>query len=377
MSEDSGVQILEQLIQQALDHSGSDIHWEPMASCMQVRIRRDGILYLAKELNNTLGQQIISRLKILSNLDIAEKRLPQDGHFSMRLKNYKNIDVRVSTCPTCLGEKAVLRVQIEKRTELDLEKLGFEAESLNFFRAALAKTQGMIVVTGPTGSGKTLTLYSALAELDLKKNNICTVEDPVEIPLAGITQVEILPKIGLTFDRVFSAFLRQDPDVLMLGEMRDLDSAKMAMRAAHTGHLVLTTLHTNTALEAVMRLNAMGIENYAIAGALSLLVSQRLVRKLCEFCKKTQGESANGKRIYENNPSGCEYCHEGFNGRVGCFEVIPIDETLRNLIFSGASLSALKNYAQSKNYLFLETAGLQKVNQGLTTPREIISCRQD
>lgn len=381
MEDPSAILMLEKIIKMAMEAGASDIHIEPMEinpeeNSFRLRFRREGYLYTAMNLDFLMGERIISRLKVLSNLNIAERRLPQDGRFSIQLLGCSSLDIRLSTCPTRLGEKLVLRLQSEQERNFLLSDLGLDKNNLEQLYLALSKSQGMIIVTGPTGSGKTLSLYAALQQLNQISKNICTVEDPIEMKLAGITQVQIQPKIGLSFAAVFSAFLRQDPDILMLGEIRDFDSAEIAMKAAHTGHLVLTTLHTNSALETLTRLSGMGILNYSIATAVSVLIAQRLLRKLCNTCKQIDPlgpEILNIPEIKIFKPQGCEKCHEGFLGRMGCFELIPMTEGLRGLILSGANILEMQAYCKDQGYWSLSRAALEKVIQGETSLSEIAS----
>ncbi len=389
--ESSAIELLEQMIQEAMKVQGSDIHLEPLDSNnTRIRIRRDGFLYTAMNLDFLIGQRVISRLKVLSGLNIAEKRLPQDGRFSVQLEGQPSVDMRVSTCPVRLGEKVVLRLQNTRETCLELFELGFEQESLNLLHSALSKSQGMILVTGPTGSGKTLTLYSALQQLNIISKNICTVEDPIEMPLKGVMQVQIQPKINLNFATVLSAFLRQDPDIIMVGEIRDIETAEIGIKAAQTGHLVLSTLHTNNALETLTRLSGMGIPRYAIASSVSLVIAQRLVRRLCVDCKQIESdkfihelvcdrlkslgvspEKLSQAKLFKSNPMGCNQCHQGFRGRTGCFEVIPITEDLKNLILQGANILEMQAYCEKQNYWNLWNAGVSKILNGETTLEEI------
>lgn len=388
----SAIICLEEILEQAIQQEASDIHIEPLdLNLIRIRTRQDGVLYSLKILESVLGQKVISRIKVLSGLNIAEKRLPQDGSFSVSLKNNPTVDIRVSTCPMKYGEKIVLRLQWAASHSLPLDQLGFEPENLDVFYKALRNSQGIIFVTGPTGSGKTLTLYSALKKLNQASHNICTVEDPIEMPLEGVCQVQIQPKINLTFSAVLSAFLRQDPDIMMVGEIRDLETAEIAVKAAHTGHLVLATLHTNNALETLTRLAGMGIQRYAIASAINLMLAQRLVRKLCLFCREKISADLNPEKfldlkekllalgmhnipdvLFVENKQGCEKCYSGFKGQTGCFEVVPITEDLKNLILNHASVLDMQKYCDSQGYLNLFRAGIQKVFRGETTLDEVL-----
>lgn len=296
------------LIQQAVSEKASDIHFESLSTELRIRFRIDGLLRLSKRICNTQKSKILNRLKILANLDISEQRLPQDGQVCFP----NHLNCRISSCPTVYGEKIVLRLLTQYKMP-DIAALGFSKTQEKQFIEAIEKPQGLILVTGPTGSGKTITLYSALAHLNTLQKNICTVEDPVEIPLTGVNQINIQPKIGLDFASCLKTLLRQDPDILMVGEIRDSESAKMAIRAAQTGHLVLATLHANSAQETITRLKYLGLTPDLIAYALNLIIAQRLARKLCQHCF--------GKH--------CEKCEDGYNGRLALFELLPFDEQLR------------------------------------------------
>lgn len=385
------IELLDKILKDGIREKISDIHLEPLEKSLRIRFRQDGFLYEYLKLEEgSLGEKLISRIKVLSDLNIAEKRLPQDGQFSM-----EHIDFRVSTCPSKWGEKIVLRLQENKKKSLGLENLGLNKNNLLLFKNILKKSQGMIIVTGPTGSGKTLSLYSALEVLNNIKKNICTVEDPIEINLPGITQVNIQPKIGLDFAKILSAFLRQDPDVIMLGEIRDFETAQIAVKAANTGHLVLTTLHTNSALESLTRLSGMGVKNYEVASAISLLMAQRLIRKLCEFCKQENLDGLLDLKVFlervgkleilekiknikifkagsgESGP--CKFCKEGFKGRVGCFELVEMTDALQGLILKNASILELKAHCEREGVLSLLEAGIEKIIEGQTTLEEVLS----
>ncbi|PIJ49765.1 type II secretion system protein GspE [Erwinia sp. OLTSP20] len=368
---------LERLLQLALQHRASDIHLEPQADGFRVRLRIDGVLQIASTLSLASGHALVARLKVLAALDIAERRFPQDGQFSQQHDTGQNLSFRLSTLPTQYGEKAVLRLQQHAEQTDSLNRLGMSAPLLLHFQQALNQPQGMILVTGPTGSGKTLTLYSALSWLNQPQRNICSVEDPIEIPLPGIIQTQVNHKIDLGFRQVLRALLRQDPDIIMLGEIRDAETAAIAVNAAQTGHLVLSTLHTNSTLETLVRLRQMGLPGYQLGPALKMVIAQRLVRRLCPYCRQT------GERL-DNLPAtlwsgtlqnwlatGCDRCFSGFYGRLALFEVLPISQPLQAAIASDASQQQLQSLVAEQNLSRLFSEGLQAVNRGDTTLEEL------
>ncbi|MGB9822896.1 type IV-A pilus assembly ATPase PilB [Thermodesulfovibrio sp.] len=377
------VRVVNQIMLNALSKRASDIHIEPFEDSVYVRYRIDGVLHDVLTLPAQLKGNLTSRIKILSNLDISEKRLPQDGRMKMKVGK-KEVDFRVSTLPSMFGEKIVLRILEKGSLQLDLTRLGFEEESLEFFLEALSKPYGMILVTGPTGSGKTTTLYSALMKLNRPEVNIMTVEDPVEYTLPRITQVQVQEEIGKTFAQVLRSFLRQDPDIIMVGEIRDFETAEIAIKAALTGHLVLSTLHTNDAPSTITRLVNMGIEPFLISSSVILIVAQRLIRKLCENCKREQKYSKDslikfgfpedrldGLKIYE--AKGCHECNQtGYRGRIAVYEVMPIKEEIRELILTGASASEIKKEAIKLGMLTLRQSGIRKVMAGITSIEEVL-----
>ena len=314
--ETPAVTFVEQILTDAIHRNASDIHCEPQADIYRVRMRIDGILHEITQAPPHLSSSIISRLKILAQCDISERRLPQDGRFTFTALNGQTRDCRLSSCPTLFGEKIVVRLLDANKKLLTIEELGLSPRDQTLLLNALAQPQGLILVTGPTGSGKTITLYTALEHLNRKTHNISTAEEPVEIQLSGINQVNIHEKAGLTFASVLKAFLRQDPDIIMVGEIRDRETAEIAIRAAQTGHLVLSTLHTNSAPDTLIRLLNMGIAPFNLASSLRLIIAQRLVRKLCIHCQQ----------------KGCHYCVDGYNGRQGLFEFMPISKALSSLI---------------------------------------------
>jgi type IV pilus assembly protein PilB len=327
-----------------------------------------------------LNRAIISRIKIMSNLNIAERRLPQDGRLKLRFGQGQEMDFRVSSLPTLFGEKVVLRLLDKSALRVNLDVLGFEEEALSLFREAIHRPYGMILVTGPTGSGKTTTLYSALTELNKATQNISTAEDPVEMYMAGINQVQIHEEIGLTFANALRAFLRQDPDIIMVGEIRDRDTAEISIKAALTGHLVLSTLHTNDAPNSVTRLLDMGVEPFLVSSSLHLVVAQRLVRRICSKCKREIEPPRESLRDLEGGSwegtlyggTGCPECnYSGYRGRVAIYEVLPFGESLKELVFERASAAVIKKKACSLGMKTLRASGIVKVRSGLTTLEEV------
>lgn len=363
------------LLQSAIERDVSDIHIEPYQDKLQIRFRIDGLLYLAVSLPIDWAQRITTRLKIMSQLDIAERRIPQDGRFQIADTKNRNIDCRISSCPTLYGEKLVIRVLDSKNMLLSIDKLGMNKIQTTCFLEALHYPHGMILVTGPTGSGKTITLYTALNFLNTSILNISSVENPVEIVLPGINQVNINPKVGLDFSNVLRAFLRQDPDVIMVGEMRDQETAEIGIKAAHTGHLVLSSLHTNSAVESLVRLANMGIPPYNIASSVSLIIAQRLARCLCSYCKVKENlpetilselnVSMQEKRTVNFfSARGCKECTEGYRGRTGIFEVLPLTDEIRHLILRGDDAREIALHAQNAGMQTLYTSALEKLKQG-------------
>ncbi|HOW87845.1 MAG TPA: ATPase, T2SS/T4P/T4SS family [Candidatus Omnitrophota bacterium] len=373
------VKLVNFMIKKALDDRASDIHIEPFAAKISVRYRVDGNLYELPPPPRELHNAIVSRIKILSKMDIAEKRIPQDGSFSIQYNDQK-IDVRVSTIPIIYGEKVVMRILAKRMELLNMQTLGFEPEQLALFEKALMRPYGLLLVTGPTGSGKSTTLYAALNKRLSPEINILTIEDPVEYQLQGVNQVQVKPDIGLTFASGLRAFLRQDPDVILVGEVRDLETAEICIRASLTGHLVLSTLHTNDAVTAVTRLIDIGIPPYLVAGSLGLVAAQRLLRLLCPHCKvpyKPDAKIVDEYKIKAGtlyNAKGCEKCRNiGYWGRMAIYEVLPIDEDIRRLITKDADLEKLRQVQKQKHYESLLQNGLRKVEQGITTLDEVLS----
>ncbi len=379
------VKLANGLIYEAVSMGASDIHIEPFEKKVIVRYRVDGVLRIYHQLPVNIKDSLVARYKIMANLDIAEKRKPQDGRIRIKIEKRK-IDLRVSTVPTVYGEKVVMRIQeAERYLNVKLEDLGFEPDDLEKFRRAIWKPWGMILVTGPTGSGKTTTLYSALMERNHPDVNIMTAEDPVEVAIPGINQVQVNERIGLTFSNVLRAFLRQDPDIILVGEIRDYETGDIAIRASLTGHLVFSTLHTNDAPTTVTRLTDMGIEPFLVGSSLILIVAQRLIRKLCPNCKQPHDipkealvrlgliESPDEDIVvYKANEKGCEVCNNtGYKGRTAVHEIMEIDEELRKLIIKGGTADDLRDLAVKKGMRTLYKSGLIKVKKGITSLEEI------
>ncbi len=381
------VQIVNHIFTEAISKGASDIHIEPYEDRARVRYRIDGLLYEALTLPLKYKDGVISRVKVLTKMDIAEKRLPQDGRIKIQMKlagRMKNLDIRVSTTPTIFGEKVVMRLLDREGLMLDMAKLGFEPESLRKFEEAIFKPWGMILVTGPTGSGKTNTLYSAIGRINSPDTNIMTVEDPVEFNLGGINQVQVHESIDLTFSSVLRSFLRQDPNIILVGEIRDNETADIAVKASLTGHLVLSTLHTNDAPSTIIRLIDMGIDSYLVATSVILIAAQRLVRRICPACKEEisippkallnigfSEEDAATVKIFKGK--GCPKCNNtGYKGRVGLFEVMQITPAVRDMILSDASVSEIRKQCIEEGMLTLRQSGLAKIRNGVTTIEEVI-----
>ncbi|WP_423839844.1 type IV-A pilus assembly ATPase PilB [Vibrio mytili] len=370
---------INQILLDAVRKGASDIHFEPYEKMYRVRLRCDGILIETQQPPSHLSRRLSARIKILSKLDIAERRLPQDGRIKLKLNQDTAIDMRVSTLPTLFGEKIVLRLLDSSSASLDIDKLGYSEQQKQLYLNALRRPQGMILMTGPTGSGKTVSLYTGLNILNTSEINISTAEDPVEINLSGINQVQVQPKIGFGFAEALRSFLRQDPDVVMVGEIRDLDTAEIAIKAAQTGHLVLSTLHTNSAAETVIRLSNMGIESFNLASSLSLIIAQRLARKLCPHCRQPQELTTalqhvgihSTENIFQANPHGCNECTHGYSGRTGIYEVMHFDETLSEALIKGASVHELEKIAVNNGMSTLQMSGIEKLKQGITSFSEL------
>src|ERR1700754_112906 len=388
MSEDAPVvRLVNVLLVDALRRGASDIHVEPYEKELRIRFRIDGVLYDVMHPPLKLRDALISRIKIMSKLDISEKRLPQDGRIKIKVKvdsRSRELDFRVSTLPTLFGEKVVLRLLDKENLMLDMTKLGFEPESLTKFQRNISKPYGMVLVTGPTGSGKTNTLYSALQSLNTIETNIMTAEDPVEFNLMGINQVQMKEQIGLNFAAALRAFLRQDPNIVLVGEIRDFETAEIAIKAALTGHLVLSTLHTNDAPSTISRLMNMGIEPFLVATSVNLIQAQRLIRRVCKDCKQEHpnppealievGFSADEARtITTYKGKGCVTCNNtGYKGRIGLYEVMEITDEIRELILIGASALELRKKAIDDGMISLRESGLYKIREGVTTIEEVV-----
>jgi type IV pilus assembly protein PilB len=376
------VKFVNKILMDAINKGASDIHIEPYEKEFRVRYRMDGILHEVSKPPLQLAPRICARIKILSRLDIAERRVPQDGRIKLKISKNRAIDFRVSTLPTLWGEKIVMRILDPTSATLGVEKLGFEEIQKKYFLEAIARPQGMVLVTGPTGSGKTVTLYTGLNILNTPDTNISTAEDPVEINLPGINQVNMNEKAGLTFATALRAFLRQDPDIVMVGEIRDLETAEIAIKAAQTGHLVLSTLHTNDAPATLSRMINMGVAPFNIASSVHLIVAQRLGRRLCPTCKRPAdlpreallkagfAEKEIGTfHCYE--PVGCDNCNNGYKGRVGIYQVMPISEAMGEIIMRGGNQLDLEKQAQKEGIADLRQSGLKKVKDGVTSLAEV------
>ena len=384
-SEDAPVvKLVNLILTDAIKKNASDIHIEPYEKQFRVRYRIDGVLYEVMKPPMKLRNAITSRVKIMAELDIAERRLPQDGRIKLKLGRSREMDYRVSVLPTLFGEKTVMRLLDKSNLQLDMTKLGFEPDQLDVFQNAIHQPFGMVLVTGPTGSGKTTTLYSALSELNKISENISTAEDPVEFNLAGVNQVQMHEDIGLSFAAALRSFLRQDPDIIMVGEIRDFETAEIAVKAALTGHMVLSTLHTNDAPSTVNRLLNMGIEPFLVASSVNAIVAQRLARRVCQECVETDAETTtealasagmSEEEAASTTPQkgrGCRNCSEtGFKGRVALYEVMPIGEELKEFVLNGASTTELKREAVRLGMLTLRRAALNKLKEGTTTLSEV------
>ena len=375
------VRFVNKVMLDAIKRGASDIHFEPYERSYRIRFRLDGVLKEVAAPPVQLAIKLAARLKVMSRLDIAERRVPQDGRIKMKISKNRAIDFRVSTCPTLFGEKVVMRILDSSSAMLGIDALGYEPFQKAHYLEALSRPHGMILVTGPTGSGKTVSLYTGLNILNTEDSNISTAEDPVEIMLPGINQVNINPKVGLTFAGALRAFLRQDPDIIMVGEIRDIETAEIALKAAQTGHLVLSTLHTNDAPKTLTRLVDMGVKPYAIATSVSLIIAQRLARRLCNNCKTrvdvpeeallkegfSPDEIATGLHIF--GPVGCPQCTDGYKGRTGIYEVMPVSEEIGRIIMEGGNVMHIKEQAQRDGVWGLRRSGLKKVADGAHEPR--------
>ena len=379
------VRFVNKVLLDAIRRGASDVHFEPYEKMFRVRLRMDGVLKEVAQPPVQLTGKIAARLKVMARLDIAERRVPQDGRIKMRLSKTRAIDFRVSSCPTLYGEKIVLRILDPSQAMLGIEALGYEPFQKDLYLKHLAKPQGMILVTGPTGSGKTVSLYTGLNILNREDLNISTAEDPAEINLPGVNQVNVNNKVGLTFASALRAFLRQDPDIVMVGEVRDLETAEIAIKAAQTGHLVLSTLHTNDAPQTLTRLVDMGVKPYAIATSVSLIIAQRLARRLCPQCKQPlevpaealrkegfqEADIAAGIKIYA--PKGCGSCTDGYKGRVGLYQVMEVSEEIGRIIMTGGNALDITKQSAKEGVWDLRRSGLEKVKAGMTSLEEINS----
>src|SRR5262252_2935714 len=379
------VRFVNKVMLDAIRRGASDIHFEPYEKIYRVRLRMDGVLKEIAQPPVQLAGKLSARLKVMSRLDIAERRVPQDGRIKMKLSKNRAIDFRVSTCPTLFGEKIVLRILDPAQAMLGIDSLGYEPFQKELYLKFLAKPQGMILVTGPTGSGKTVSLYTGLNILNREDTNISTAEDPAEINLPGVNQVNVNNKVGLTFAAALRAFLRQDPDVVMVGEIRDLETAEIAIKAAQTGHLVMSTLHTNDAPQTLTRLIDMGVKPYAIATSVSLIIAQRLARRLCATCKALveipaeallkegfqEADVRAGIKVY--GPKGCSNCSDGYKGRCGIYQVMPVSEALGRIIMEGGNAIDIADQAAKEGVWDLRRSGLEKVKAGITSLQEIES----
>ena len=383
------VKFVNKILIDAIKKGASDIHFEPYEDDFRVRLRIDGILKKVAKMPVKLNQRITARLKVMAQLDIAEKRVPQDGRIKLNISKTKQIDFRVSTLPTLFGEKVVLRILDGSAAKLGIDKLGYEPDQQKLFLDAIEKPYGMVLVTGPTGSGKTVSLYTALGILNDEQRNISTVEDPVEIRLPGVNQVQQNVKRGMTFAAALRSFLRQDPDIIMVGEIRDLETAEIAIKAAQTGHMVLSTLHTNDAPQTIARLMNMGIAPYNIISSVTLVIAQRLARRLCPKCKRPQelpehallAEGFTADEVHEGiklfEAVGCEECTEGYKGRVGVYQVMPMSDEIQSIILQGGNAMQIAEVATKAGVRDLRKSALLKARHGLTSLAEINRVTKD
>ena len=377
------VRFVNKILLDAIKKGASDIHMEPYEKFCRVRLRMDGVLREVAKPPLALASKITARIKVMSRLDVSERRVPQDGRIKLKLSKTKAIDFRVSTCPTLFGEKTVLRILDPSSASLGIDALGYEDFQKKIFLDNLHKPYGMFLVTGPTGSGKTVSLYTGINILNQEDVNISTVEDPVEINLPGVNQVQVDEKTGMTFEKALKAFLRQDPDIILVGEIRDFSTGGIAIKAAQTGHMVMATLHTNDAPQTLTRMVDMGIPTFAIATAVNVISAQRLARRLCQHCKReiqipreallaegfTEAEVDTGFTLFE--PVGCDRCNDGYKGRVGIYQVMPVSEAMRRLIMEGRNAIELADQAAKEGIPDLRRSGLKKVKDGITSLREV------
>ncbi|KEZ76902.1 type IV-A pilus assembly ATPase PilB [Salinisphaera hydrothermalis] len=378
------VRFVNKVLLDAINRGASDIHFEPYEQRYRVRLRQDGVLREVASPPAAIGMRLSARLKVMARLDLAERRIPQDGRIKLNLSKNRAIDFRVSTCPTLHGEKIVLRILDPASAQMGIEALGYEDAQREIFESTIHKPYGMVLVTGPTGSGKTVSLYTALNILNTADRNISTAEDPAEINLPGVNQVNVQPRVGLTFATCLRAFLRQDPDVIMVGEIRDLETAEIAIKAAQTGHMVLSTVHTNDAPQTLTRLINMGVPAYNIAASVTLIIAQRLARRLCPHCKSAAeiprdamieegfgADEIDHLKIYEADLKGCDHCTGGYRGRVGIYQVMPVTDAIGQIIMSGGNADDIERQAASEGVLNLRQAGLNKVRTGVISLAEL------
>lgn len=378
------VRFVNKVMLDAIHKSASDIHFEPYEKTYRIRLRQDGVLREVAAPPAGLGMRLSARLKVMARLDLAERRVPQDGRIKLNLSKTRAIDFRVSTCPTLHGEKIVLRILDPSSAKLGIEALGYEADQRTLFEETIHRPYGMVLVTGPTGSGKTVSLYTALNMLNTSDRNISTAEDPAEINLPGINQVNVHPKVGLTFASCLRAFLRQDPDVIMVGEIRDLETAEIAIKAAQTGHMVLSTLHTNDAPQTLTRLVNMGVPAYNIAASVSLIIAQRLARRLCMSCRQPANipaeeliaegfreDEIDALTLFDASPEGCDQCTNGYKGRIGIYQVMPVTDAIGQIIMEGGNAADIEKQAEREGVIDLREAGLEKMRAGLLSLAEV------
>jgi len=382
------VRFVNKVLLDAINKGASDIHIEPYEKTFRIRFRQDGVLHEVAAPPVSMATRLVSRIKVMSRMDIAERRVPQDGRIKMALSKKRAIDFRVNTCPTLFGEKVVLRILDPTSAQLGIDMLGYEEEQKQLYLENLNKPYGMILVTGPTGSGKTVSLYTGLNILNTADRNISTCEDPVEINLAGINQCNMNPKAGLTFAAALRAFLRQDPDIIMVGEIRDLETAEIAIKAAQTGHMVMSTLHTNDAPQTLTRLANMGVPPYNIASSVNLIIAQRLARRLCNNCKTPvdiprqalveegfKEQDLDGLQLF--GPVGCDQCADGYKGRVGIYQVMPVSDAMGRIIMENGNSMQLADQARKEGVADLRESGLKKVKDGITSLEEINRVTKD
>lgn len=378
------VRFVNRVLLDAINKNASDIHFEPYEKKFRVRVRQDGVLREMASPPAALGMRLSARLKVMARLDLAERRVPQDGRIKLNLSKNRAIDFRVSTCPTLHGEKIVLRILDPSSAQMGIEALGYNTLQRELFESTIHRPYGMVLVTGPTGSGKTVSLYTALNILNTNDRNISTAEDPAEINLPGINQVNVHPRIGLDFATCLRAFLRQDPDVIMVGEIRDLETAEIAIKAAQTGHMVLSTLHTNDAPQTLTRLVNMGVPAYNIAASVSLIIAQRLARRLCPQCRRRtlipetelraegfEQDTLDMLELFEANPDGCDNCTDGHRGRIGIYQVMPVTDAIGRIIMQGGNADDIEQQAAIEGVLDLRQAGLEKVRAGTLSLAEV------